>query len=204
MVRVALLVIIVYGNYLESLTVINVLLENNIDGSRIVYVRLNYMDSLFSNEFVSNLDVRAEQYNEGRFERCFFCQNQIAKAVHDELQKQGVRVFKRFNFDSWRLNKNKTKIERVTFKSDKKNLEINCAGLFWFDRKRIQDINRLCKRFFHYVYAALIVKVVFVNLTTLYFSKLLGGIYINQYLISDVIRVLYKKGWGKWKCIHVS
>lgn len=51
--------IIVYGKYIGSLSVINVLLESNIDGSRIVYVEspptvVKGNRNFIANRFVSN------------------------------------------------------------------------------------------------------------------------------------------------------
>ncbi|VVC41058.1 Cilia- and flagella-associated protein 61, N-terminal domain,FAD/NAD(P)-binding domain [Cinara cedri] len=114
--------VIVYGKYLGSLSVINVLLGCGIDGSRIVYVE--------SDVKKENLQFITSQY--------------IVKIVYEELYNHNIRVYKLCKFEKLTLNYNQTKIQQVTFTSnDEGQIKINCAGLFWFDQKFIKKINWL-------------------------------------------------------------
>lgn len=65
--------------------------------------------------------------------------------VRRELAKQCVRVYQLCTFKEFKLNHKQTKIQKVTFIFETKPLEIDCAGLFWFDEKNIHDINVACK-----------------------------------------------------------
>ncbi|XP_050063686.1 cilia- and flagella-associated protein 61-like isoform X2 [Aphis gossypii] len=112
--------IVVLGKYLGSLTVINVLLESNIDGSRIVYVETHEKKNIpfIANQFIGN-------------------------AVYNELHKQGVRVYKKCVFEKFTLNGDRTRIRKVTFTTAAGDalLTIDCAAVFWFDQKYISKVN---------------------------------------------------------------
>lgn len=67
--------------------------------------------------------------------------------MYEELNKRGVRVFKHFKFEKWQLNKDNTKIKKVTFESKNRRMTFTCGGLFWFDRKIISEVNGQSKFF---------------------------------------------------------
>ncbi|XP_025419587.1 cilia- and flagella-associated protein 61-like [Sipha flava] len=112
------LAIIVYGKYLGSLSVINVLLESNIDGRRIVYVEPGDRVNL---PFIDNATIK--------------------RAVYDELYSRGVSVHEGLQFETLTLTDDQMKIQNVSFSSNVKSITIDCAGLFWFDQKSVNKNN---------------------------------------------------------------
>ncbi|XP_025206288.1 cilia- and flagella-associated protein 61-like [Melanaphis sacchari] len=111
--------IIVLGKYLGSLTVINALLESNIQGPRIVYIETYEKKNIpfITNKFIKN-------------------------AVYNELYSQGVRVYKKCVFEKFTLNRDRTHIRKVTFTATGDILlTLDCATLFWFDQKFTNKVN---------------------------------------------------------------
>jgi len=62
------------------------------------------------------------------------------------LRKQGIRVYKKCEFEKLTLNGDRTRIQKVTFNAaGKGRLTIDCDALFWFDQKFVSKVNWFSK-----------------------------------------------------------
>ncbi|XP_050528482.1 cilia- and flagella-associated protein 61-like [Daktulosphaira vitifoliae] len=109
--------IVVFGKYIGSLSVINALLESDIKGSRINFVE---------NESVENVPFIESPY--------------IKDAVYDKLKQLDIKVYSQCTFVKWKLKDKNTRISKITFQKDNKNIRFKCSGLFWFGLRKISNI----------------------------------------------------------------
>lgn len=81
----------------------------------------------------------------------FNAPNQILSAAYNELNKQGIRIYKKCEFEKLTLNGDRTRIRKVTFiAAGDERLTIDCAALFWFDQKFVSKVNWFSKYLFSF------------------------------------------------------